>query len=88
VRSQGVRNGPLEPQPRTPAPRGSLDPIEGGIRTLAQVLDPRTLDQGASKLRTYCGGLRSTPDWRRSMTDRLEMGRDGVWPDGARLAHH
>jgi hypothetical protein len=30
----------------------------------------------------------STPDWRKGMTDRLEMPADGTWPDGERLAHH
>jgi hypothetical protein len=42
----------------------------------------------AVRVTDYWGEPTSTPDWRRSMTDRLEMGGDGVWPDGPRLAHH
>jgi hypothetical protein len=42
----------------------------------------------AVRVTDYWGEPTSTPDWRRSMTDRLEMGGDGVWPNRARLAHH
>jgi hypothetical protein len=36
----------------------------------------------------YWGEPTSTPEWRRSMTDRLDMQGDGIWPDGDHLAHH
>jgi hypothetical protein len=42
----------------------------------------------AVRVTDYWGEPTSTPDWRRPTTDRLEMGGDGAWPDGARLAHH
>jgi hypothetical protein len=36
----------------------------------------------------YWGEPTSTPEWRRPLTDRLEMAGDGTWPDADRLAHH
>jgi hypothetical protein len=29
-----------------------------------------------------------TPEWRRRLTDRLDMPGNGTWPDADRLAHH
>ncbi len=42
----------------------------------------------AVRVTDYWGEPTSTPEWRRSRTDRLEMPADGTWPDGAHLAHH
>jgi hypothetical protein len=36
----------------------------------------------------YWGEPTSTPEWRRSLTDRLDMPGDGTWPDADHLAHH
>ncbi len=36
----------------------------------------------------YWGEPTETPGWRVSMTDRLEMPGDGIWPDDGHLAHH
>jgi hypothetical protein len=30
----------------------------------------------------------TTPEWRRSVTDRLDMPGDGIWPDAEHLGHH
>jgi hypothetical protein len=42
----------------------------------------------AVRVTDYWGEPTPTPEWRRSMTDRLEMPGDGTWPDGDHLAHH
>lgn len=45
-------------------------------------------DGRAVRVTDYWGEPASTPEWRQSMTDRLNMPGDGVWPDGDHLAHH
>jgi hypothetical protein len=45
-------------------------------------------DGHAVRVTDYWGEPTSTPEWRRSMTERLEMPGDGTWPDSDRLAHH
>lgn len=45
-------------------------------------------DGRAVRVTDYWGEPTSTPEWRRSLTDRLEMPGDGIWPDAGRLAHH
>jgi hypothetical protein len=51
--------------------------------TIAELEDGR-----AVRVTDYWGEPTPTPEWRRSMTDRLEMPGDGTWPDGDHLAHH
>ena len=36
----------------------------------------------------YWGEPTVTPDWRRAMTDQLEMPGDGIWPDDPHLGHY
>lgn len=45
-------------------------------------------DGQAVKVTDYWGEPVVTPDWRRPMTDRLEMPPDGIWPDGPHLSHY
>jgi len=45
-------------------------------------------DGEAVRVTDYWGEPTVTPTWRRAMTDRLEMPRDGIWPDSDHLAHH
>jgi hypothetical protein len=35
----------------------------------------------------YWGEPTETPEWRRTLTDRLEMPGDGIWPDDEHLGH-
>ena len=35
----------------------------------------------------YWGEPTVTPEWRKSMTDRLDMPGDGTWPDNEHLGH-
>jgi hypothetical protein len=35
----------------------------------------------------YWGEPTTTPEWRRPLTERLEMPGDGIWPDGEHLEH-
>jgi hypothetical protein len=51
--------------------------------TIAELEDGR-----AVRVTDYWGEPTSTPEWRRSLTDRLDMPGDGIWPDADRLAHH
>jgi hypothetical protein len=47
------------------------------------------LEEGrAVRVTDYWGGPTSTPEWRRRLTDRLDMPGNGTWPDADRLAHH
>lgn len=48
------------------------------------------LDQDGYAVRVtdYWGEPISTPEWRRTLTDRLPMPGDETWPDLARLAQH
>ena len=45
-------------------------------------------DGRAIRVTDYWGEPTSTPEWRRSMTDRLEMPGDGTWPDSEHLDHY
>ena len=45
-------------------------------------------DGHAVRVTDYWGEPTSTPEWRRSMTDRLDMPGDGTWPDGEHLDHY
>jgi hypothetical protein len=51
--------------------------------TIAELEDGR-----AVRVTDYWGEPTSTPEWRRSLTDRLDMPGDGTWPDADHLAHH
>lgn len=42
----------------------------------------------AVRVTDYWGEPTSTPEWRRSLTDRLDMPGNGTWPDADHLAHH
>ena len=45
-------------------------------------------DGRAVRVTDYWGEPTSTPAWRRSRTERLEMPGAGTWPDADHLAHH
>jgi hypothetical protein len=45
-------------------------------------------DGRAVRVTDYWGEPTSTPEWRRSLTDELQMPGDGTWPDADHLAHH
>ena len=45
-------------------------------------------DGRAVRVTDYWGEPTSTPEWRRSLTDGLEMPGNGTWPDAEHLAHH
>jgi hypothetical protein len=45
-------------------------------------------DGRAVRVTDYWGEPTSTPQRRRSLTDRLDMPGGGTWPDGDHLAHH
>ena len=36
----------------------------------------------------YWGEPTVTPEWRRAMTEQLDMGGDGIWPDNDQLGHY
>jgi len=42
----------------------------------------------AIRVTDYWGEHTTTPDWRQSLTDELDMPGDGIWPDGDHLAHY
>jgi len=42
----------------------------------------------AVRVTDYWGEPTTTPEWRRSLTDRLDMPGDGIWPDGEHLGHY
>jgi hypothetical protein len=46
--------------------------------------------QGGNAVRVtdYWGEPTETPQWRRPMTERLDMPGDGIWPDAQHLGHH
>jgi hypothetical protein len=47
------------------------------------------LDDGqAVKVTDYWGEPTTTPDWRQSLTDQLDMPGEGIWPDNEHLAHY
>ena len=45
-------------------------------------------DGTAVRATDYWGEPTETPQWRRPMTDRLDMPGDGIWPDAQHLGHH
>jgi len=45
-------------------------------------------DGKAVRVTDYWGEPTETPEWRRPLTDRLEMPGDGIWKDHGRLSHH
>ncbi len=45
-------------------------------------------DGQAVRVTDYWGEPTSTPEWRRSMTARLDMPGNGIWPDADHLARH
>ncbi|MFE5586247.1 hypothetical protein [Kitasatospora sp. NPDC056531] len=42
----------------------------------------------AIRVTDYWGEPTTTPEWRRALTDRLDMPADGIWPDAQRLRHY
>lgn len=42
----------------------------------------------AIRVTDYWGEPTTTPGWRQSMTERLDMPPDGIWPDAQHLSHH
>ena len=45
-------------------------------------------DGKAIRVTDYWGEPTTTPEWRQSMTERLDMPPDGIWPDAQHLSHH
>ena len=45
-------------------------------------------DGEAVRVTDYWGEPTVTLQWRRPITDRLEMPGDGIWPGGERLGRH
>ena len=45
-------------------------------------------DGKAVRVTDYWGEPTTTPDWRKELTDRLDMPGDGIWPDGEHLSHY
>lgn len=45
-------------------------------------------DGHATKVTDYWGEPATTPEWRRPMTDRLDMPADGIWKDAQHLGHY
>jgi hypothetical protein len=45
-------------------------------------------DGHAVRVTDYWGEPTVTPDWRESMTERLDMPGDGIWKDNDHLSHH
>jgi hypothetical protein len=47
------------------------------------------LENGSAvRVTDYWGEPVDTPEWRKGMTERLEMPSDGVWPSKDRLKHY
>jgi len=51
--------------------------------TIGELADGR-----AVKVTDYWGKPTDTPEWRRQLTDRLDMASGGIWPDGEHLNRH
>jgi hypothetical protein len=45
-------------------------------------------DGKAVRITDYWGEPTETPEWRRPMTDQLDMPGDGIWPDNGHLGHY
>jgi hypothetical protein len=51
--------------------------------TIAEIEDDK-----AVRVTDYWGPPFDTPEWRRSMTERLDMPQSGQWPSVDKLTHH
>ena len=60
----------------------------GDGRLYRNVTIGELMDGSAVRVTDYWGEPTATPQWRRSLTDRLDMPADGTWPDGAHLGHY
>jgi hypothetical protein len=45
-------------------------------------------DGEAVRVTDYWGEPTATPEWRQSVTERLDMPGNGIWPDADHLSHH
>jgi hypothetical protein len=45
-------------------------------------------DGQAVRVTDYWGEPTETPEWRRPVTDKLDMPGDGIWPDAEHLGHY
>ena len=45
-------------------------------------------DGHAARVTDYWGEPTETPEWRRPVTDKLDMPGDGIWPDAEHLGHY
>ena len=45
-------------------------------------------DGEAVRVTDYWGEPTVTPEWRRPITETLDMPGDGIWPDADHLSHH
>jgi hypothetical protein len=45
-------------------------------------------DGQAAKVTDYWGEPSTTPEWRRPLTDPLDMPADGIWKDDQHLSHY
>ncbi len=57
-------------------------------RVYRNVIIAELHDDEAASVTDYWGGPTITPEWRRPLTDRLEMPGDGIWKDAPHLSHH
>jgi hypothetical protein len=60
----------------------------GDGRLYRNVTIGELVDGKAVRVTDYWGEPTDTPEWRRSLTARLDMPGDGTWPDSGRLRHH
>ncbi|MGH9026297.1 MAG: nuclear transport factor 2 family protein [Acidimicrobiia bacterium] len=60
----------------------------GDGRLYRNVTIGETEDGEVVRVTDYWGEPTVTPEWRRPMTDRLEMPGDGIWPDNEHLGHY
>jgi hypothetical protein len=60
----------------------------GDGRLYRNVSIAEILDGQAVTVTDYWGEPTTTPDWRRPLTDRLDMPGDGIWKDIDHLAHY
>jgi hypothetical protein len=50
--------------------------------TIAELQDGKAI-----RVTDYWGEPATTPGWRTSLTDRLDMPAEGIWPDAQHLGH-
>lgn len=60
----------------------------GDGRLYRNVTIGELVDGTVTHITDYWGEPVETPNWRKGMTDRLEMPADGVWKDAAHLGRH